>query len=318
MSRFQRSWELFKCSLAVMRRDPQLLIFPIVTSAFTILVALLFLFPVAFQPTGHSYASAAHWQTVAHRVGIVSGDRNSAEAEERPYVPGRPTVFAPGKPMLAYFAVMYFTSMLCATFFNVAFYKQIMNGLRGEPVSIMGGLAFACTRWKSILLWTLFAGLIGYVIKALEEKFGLIGRLVMRFVGTAWSVACVFVIPVIITEAGLANPFSVLKKSAMTVKQTWGESLIGYAGLSFGGLFVLLFSAVWLGTGITLCLVFHLYWFIAFVALGWVFTLCAWSYVMGVASQIFRCALFLYASEGALPDPYTGDMMAMAWKMKKA
>lgn len=39
---------------------------------------------------------------------------------------------------------------------------------------------------------------------------------------------------------------------------------------------------------------------------------------MSVASQIFRCALFLYASDGTLAAPYTEEMMALAWKHKKS
>ena len=42
---------------------------------------------------------------------------------------------------------------------------------------------------------------------------------------------------VIVTEEETANPVIVLKKSAQTITRTWGESLIGYAGLSFGGVF---------------------------------------------------------------------------------
>jgi len=38
---------------------------------------------------------------------------------------------------------------------------------------------------------------------------------------------------------------------------------------------------------------------------------------MGIASQIFRLGLVLYATKGTLPEPYHADMMALAWKMKK-
>jgi hypothetical protein len=54
------------------------------------------------------------------------------------------------------------------------------------------------------------------------------------------------------------------------------------------------------------------------VVLGWFISICAFSYLMGVASQIFRCALFLYASQGTLPQPYTEEMVALAWKVKKS
>jgi hypothetical protein len=208
--------------------------------------------------------------------------------------------------------------MFIATFFNVAFYQQIMTALSGEPVSISAGLRFAATKWQSILMWTLFAGLVGYTIKALEERFGLIGRLVMRLVGTAWSIACVFVIPVIITSERSMNPVNVLKESALTLKRTWGESLIGYAGVSLGSAIIVLASLVWLGGGIAISISLHLYWLIALIGVAWIIAMVLWVYVLSVASQIFRCALFVYATQGTLPPPYTDEMVALAWRTKKS
>jgi hypothetical protein len=207
--------------------------------------------------------------------------------------------------------------MFCATFFSVAFYKQIMNALNGEPVSIWAGVQFAGSRWKSILMWSLFAGAVGYVIKSLEQRFGLVGQLIMKLIGAAWSIACVFVIPVIITEEESSGPVRVLKKSALTLTETWGESLIGYVGVSLGGAIILVLSLVWLGGGIAVAMAIHAPWLIALDMANWLVGILALSYVMSVASQIFRCALYLYASQGTLPEPYTQEMMALAWKSKK-
>jgi hypothetical protein len=164
----------------------------------------------------------------------------------------------------------------------------------------------------------MFAGLIGYVIKALEQRLGLFGRIILRLIGMAWSVACVFVIPVIVTENETSNPFSILKKSALTLKQTWGESLIGYAGVSVGGTIVLLTSLVWLGASLAISIVLKSYWIIAIAGAGWLIGIVAFSYLIGVASQIFRCALFLYASEGTIPHPFSSEMIELAWRRKKA
>ena len=109
-----------------------------------------------------------------------------------------------------------------------------------------------------------------------------------------------------------------LKESALTLKNTWGESLIGYAGVSFGSLIVLLFSLLWLGAGIALSVSLHLYWLTALVVAAWLVSMVLWAYVLSVASQIFRCALFLYASQGTLPAPYTDEMVTLAFKMKKS
>ena len=59
-------------------------------------------------------------------------------------------------------------------------------------------------------------------------------------------------------------------------------------------------------------------WMGAVVVLGWLIGMIVFSYLMSVASQIFRCALFLYATQGTLPNPYNEGMMSLAWKTKKA
>ena len=321
MNRFQRSWLLCKSSLAVMRRDTRLLLFPLITTVCTMLIAIVFLMPVAFQRTGYSYASAQHWAAVGNSIYAPgNGQTTSAESDSLPaYQHHRPAQTGGLKPLaVGYFVAIYFVSMFTATFFNVAFYKEILNALAGEPVSILGGIQFACSKWKTILMWTLFAGLVGYLIKTLEQRFGLIGQLMMRLVGAAWSIACVFVVPVIITEEPTWNPLAVLKKSASTLTQTWGESLIGYVGVSFGSFLVLLLSLCWLGAGIAFATTLHLYWLIAVVVVAWLMGLFVWGYMLSVASQIFRCALFLYAAQGTLPEPYTEEMMALAWKARKS
>lgn len=320
MNRFQRSWELLKSSLEVMRRDKQLLLFPMLTFLCSVALVVVFLTPVAFQRTGYSYSSTEHWTAVGNSVfASNSTAEDPGVTADLPRHHGRAPSQAGGiRPVaVGYFALMYFSTMFLATFFNVAFYQQIMMALSGKPVSIGAGLRFAGTKWRAILMWTLFAGVVGYLIKALEQRFGLVGQLIMRLIGTAWSIACVFVIPVIITDEEATNPLTVLKRSAQTLKQTWGESLIGYAGVSFGGLIILLFSLVWLGAGIFVTTSLHLYWLTALVVVSWILIMAVWAYLLSVASQIFRCALYLYASQGALPVPYTEEMMSVAWKRKK-
>ena len=209
MNKFQRSWQLFKSSLEVMGREKKLLLFPILTAVCAIFIALLFLAPVAFQPTGYAYTSAQHWETVGDRVFKAAPKETVSVTQDANtlHVSGNQRAQGEFQPVaMAYFALVYFVSMFVATFFNVAFYSQILLALSGQPVSIRAGLVFACTRWQSILAWTLFAGIVGLVIKALEQRFGFIGQIVMRIVGAVWSIACVFVIPVIITRENTFNP----------------------------------------------------------------------------------------------------------------
>lgn len=217
----------------------------------------------------------------------------------------------------AYLAAAYFLSMLLATYFNVAFYHEILAALKGDEVSLQRGLAFALTRWQAILLWTLFAGLVGLVIRKLEERLGFVGRLVFGLIGTAWSVACIFVVPVLVTDTKTINPIELLKESAHTLKETWGESLIGFVGVRFGGLLLVLGSLVFLGAAAGVSIAIGSYWMIAVAGFVWFSSVMAFSYVLSVAGQVYRCALFIYSTERTVPEPYSPELLQMAWKSKK-
>jgi Family of unknown function (DUF6159) len=322
MDRIYRSWELFKSSLVVMMQNKTLLAFPILITIITSFMVVLFVTPVAFRPTGHSYASHEHWDAVikpfVNYQNTTDNTQNAPGAVQSHNVSLQVGTGVVSPLALGYFAAMYFASMFLATFLNVAFYHEIMNALGGQPVSIADGLRFAVTRWKIILMWTLFAGIVGFIIKTLERRFGIIGQITLKIIGAVWSVACVFVIPVIVTQEDTANPFAVLKKSAQTLIQTWGESLTGYAGIGFISTMMALLSFVWLIAGIALAVAMHSILLGVGAVLSWLAIICLVSYLIGVASQIFRCALYLYATQGTMPQPYTQEMASLAWRMKKS
>ena len=217
---------------------------------------------------------------------------------------------------IVYVVFLYFVSMVTATFFNVAFYNEILAALSGQPVSLGRGLKFACSRWKAILMWALFAGLIGLLIKIIEQRFEIVGRIIARIVGIAWSIAAVFAIPVIVRDEETVNPFSVLKKSAMTLTQTWGESLIGYIGIGAISSIVTVGSMVMLAAGLAVSMQLRNYWLLGCCIAGWLAFIVAWGYLMNVASLVYKGALYLYAAEGTIAEPYEQEMLDSAWKHK--
>ena len=204
---------------------------------------------------------------------------------------------------MGYLAFMYLVSMIFATFFNVAFYHEILAALRGEPVSIQGGLKFACTRWKAILMWSLFAGLVGLIIQQIEQRLSFVGRIVARLLGMAWSIASVFVIPSIVQDEQNTNPIQMLKNSAGILKRTWGEALIGYVGMSLASGLILLASIVLLIGALVGSVALNNYWLIGVVGVLWVLAMFVLSYLTSVASQIYKGALYLYAANGIVPEP---------------
>jgi len=125
------------------------------------------------------------------------------------------------------------------------------------------------------------------------------------------------VIPIIVRDGQNANPINMLKNSAGILKRTWGEALIGYAGISLASGLILVVSLVGLFGSLALCIALNNYWLIAIVGVLWLVGMFVLSYLTSVAGQIYKCALYLYAAEGIVSEPYSAEMLNAAWKFKK-
>ena len=165
-------------------------------------------------------------------------------------------------------------------------------------------------------MWALFAGLIGLIIKAIEQRFEVVGRIIARFIGVAWSIASVFVIPIIVRDESTVNPLAMLQKSAGTLKNAWGEGLIGYIGIGAVNTIVMIGSIFILGFAGFVSGKLHNFWLFGAVAVGWVISMIVWSYLMNVASLVYKGALYLYAAEGIVQEPYDQDLLNSAWKFR--
>ncbi|MCL4255138.1 MAG: hypothetical protein KJ043_15345, partial [Anaerolineae bacterium] len=68
---FSRSWELFKASLAVLRQDKELMIFPLISAAGLIVVTILFLIPLGASGLLATVGSGAEPTTPQIILGLV-------------------------------------------------------------------------------------------------------------------------------------------------------------------------------------------------------------------------------------------------------
>jgi hypothetical protein len=301
--KLNNSWQLFKRSVDVIQDHPKLLVFPIVTGALTGAIALFFLAPVGLVLAAPHWVGGTKVQALADSIGFVRFD-NGARLNLQPV----------GTAILA---GMYLVNMFLATLASVAFNHEILEALNGRPVGISRGIGAACARWKSVLLWSLLAGVVGLLIRALEERLAIVGRLVAGLIGLAWSVASIFAIPILARETAFANPFEILSKSAETIKRTWGEMLAGYVGMKGTNLLVLWSSILfWVGTGATAYMLSN-GWVCLIAGVPWLVALIIYGYVASVASRVYLCALYLYASEGVVPGQFDASLMSMGWKLKK-
>src|SRR5687768_9674294 len=97
MSKFDRSWQLFKASLKVMGQHRKLLIFPFIVTGAVLAAVALFLIPIGAPNTGQSYFSFGHWFSALSRF-FESGN-------------GRGSAGQGGTRALVYFAIYYFVTM---------------------------------------------------------------------------------------------------------------------------------------------------------------------------------------------------------------
>jgi hypothetical protein len=294
----RQSWQLLKASMNVMLRNRKLFWFAILGLLLSTLMTLFFLAPIVLHPTGYHLDQKEHW--LALKKNFV------------------PLVEHPSPLVSLYLLAVYFGTIFLTTFFNVAFYSEIITALNGRGVSVQRGLRLARNRLPSIFAWTLLAGAVGWIINRIEQRLQFVARIVAGFIGMAWSVAAVFAIPVIIQEPNMRSPVRIIRQSALALKKTWGESLNGYAGFALGGLATILWMMVPVGIAYTTGLPVMSIWFEIMAGIIWVLGLVFLGCLSGVVGHVYRCALYVYATEGVVPESYNQELMDMAWKVKKS
>jgi hypothetical protein len=153
------------------------------------------------------------------------------------------------------------------------------------------------------------------ILSILEERLGFLGYLLRRLLGGAWAVITFFALPVMIFEK--KGAFQAIKESGGIIKKTWGEALSAYIGLGAANslLTFLGFLGLMAGVGVGMALGS---WVPMAVAGG-----LAVLYWIGLAvlfsslTQIFRAALYVYATSGTAPTAFNEEMMKVAFRSKQ-
>ena len=133
-----------------------------------------------------------------------------------------------------------------ATYFNVAFYALAAATIDGRPMTVSQAFGHARSRVWTIALWALVATSVGVALRAIEQlpAGGWLRQIVEWIVDLAWSLATFFVVPVLALED--VGVRTALRRSAATIRQTWGESVTGVIAIGSAGFadgYVLLASA---------------------------------------------------------------------------
>jgi hypothetical protein len=283
MGKFSRSWELAKQSFAIIRSDKQLMLFPVISAVACLIVT-------AVIATGGTLMMLPAITSAA-----ASGER---------FNPNHSPVF-----LLGVFT-LYVANYFVMVFFNVALVGVANSRLMGGKWTFRDGLELAWARKGTIFQWALVAATVGMILRTLEERMGLIGRLIMRLIGVAWALACYFVVPVLAFED--LSPFEAVKRSSKLFRDTWGEKVIGGFSLSLVSLVLML-------PGIGLWLVAMFLGGIKGLIFGTVVMILYFimlSVFMSAVGGVFNAALYRYACFKQVPPAFDHDLIASAWAPK--
>ena len=278
-ARLSRSWSLIKASAGVLAQDKELLVFPLLSAICTLLVVAAFVLP-------------------ALGLGALDGLRSGGVSVAM-YVLG-----------FLFYLVQYFVIF----FFNSALVGAALIRLDGGDPTLRDGLRIASSKWVSILGYAAVAATVGLILRSLQERAGWLGRIVVGFLGVAWTVASFLVVPVLVSRD--VGPLDAIKESALLLKKTWGENLIGQGGV--GLVFSLIFVAMTVlgalaivgaamsGSGVVIGLV------VALVVVAFLLA----ALIHAALSGIYSAALYRYAVGQEASTGFDGQLLQRAFAVK--
>lgn len=278
--RLSRSWSLVKASASVLRSDKELLVFPLVSSIVALVVAASFVLPI-------------------FGLGLMQEWVGEDGVDLAAYV------FA-----FFFYLVQYFVIF----FFNTALVGAALIRLEGGDPTVRDGLRIAWQRKGAILGYAAIAATVGMILRAIEERVGFIGRIIVGLLGTAWTVATFLTVPILVAKD--VGPVDAVKESVATLRRTWGENIIGQGGmgLAFGLLFMLVLFA---GIGLTVAMFALKAPMLGAGMIGMtVLALLLMALVQAALSGIYSAALYRYAVAGDSPPGFDSGAMQGAFKPK--
>lgn len=278
--KISRSWTLAGECWDVLKEDPALLIFPLLSSLAIVLLLASFAVPLFMM--GHILQAVDDGSTM-HTARLLS------------------------------YAWVYLFFVICYTivmFFNTALVAVALRRLDGEPAGVEEGLQIALSNLPAILGYALIAATVGTILRAVEQRVGLIGRLVTSIIGAAWTLATAMTVPVLVAEN--VGPVEAISRSLDLLRRNWGENLIGNGGISIAVAMFALPLCVLSGLFMMFALSTKAVGTIVLAALVLLVTVLGVSLVSATLHAIYTAALYRFATgskdnAGIAPDLLAGQ-----------
>ncbi len=261
MERISRGFRLLRASWEVLKQDRELLVLPV--------LSFLLIVVAAVGLGGLGWASGLFRENREHNNALYY-------------------VLAFG---------FYFVTYFISIYFNAAVIGAAMKRLEGGDPTVGDGLRAANSKLGKIAAWAAVAATVGLILRSLEERAGIFGRIALALVGAAWSAVTFFVVPVLLFEpVGVGQG---LKRSAQLFKQRWGEQFTGTVGI---GLAMFLIAIPIVAVALALGAVTP--WLgIAVGVLG----LGLLAAVGSALSGVFNAALYRFATTGEAAGAFSAD-----------
>lgn len=215
-----------------------------------------------------------------------------------------------GTAQVLLFILGYLALSFVTIFFNAALVSAAHERLAGGDPTIGSAIRGAAEHIGAIFAWSVVAATVSAVIRAIQDRGGLLGRLVGSIAGVAWSLVTFLVIPIIVLER--QNVGSAVSRSAELFKRTWGENVAANVGFGLLG-FVAVLPAVALvvlgaasnvGALIVASVVVAVVWMIAVAV------------VISALSAVFQTVLYHYAAGVGATGPFTQTELSAAFRLR--
>jgi hypothetical protein len=280
MGKFSNSMRLVEASWQVLKADKELIVFPIVSAIAAAIVALLFAIPL--------------WVS-----GFFDRLDDNGASNGGVYV-----------VLFAFYLVLYTVINFC----NAALVGAALIRLRGGDPTASDGFRIAARRLGPIVGYAVIGATLGVVLQAIRNRSGIVGDIIAGITEIAWGLVTYLVVPVLVVEE--VGPIEAIQRSGSLLKRTWGEQVIGNAGIGLvvglffvlaamlGGILIAVGSSI---GGVVLAVIIA-------VLVGLV--LAAMIAVGASLKGIYTAALYRYAAEGDASTYFPADLIRNAFVPK--
>lgn len=292
MGLLKRSTVLFTQSWSLLRRNPTLAVFPVLSGLAQLVLLASFV--------GTMVASGTFDEVVKSLA--TEGERHRHQAVVINHAVVWPMVFG-------FYVVTFFVQ----NFFSTALVGAALAQFSGRAATLGSGLSLAMSRLPQILGWTLLSATVGTILQMIAERLGVVGQVVIRLLGFGWAVATYFVVPVLAAEG--VGPVTAVKRSVEVLKGRWGESLVLNVGMS---------AVLTMGSGLILAgiimLSFAAYYALqSIVPLGIGLVLAAAvvmvTLLLGATVRgVIQAALYSFAKDGSTPAGFDQEALSAAFR----